>query len=113
MKNALLTTALLGLLTTGQAMAHQDHSHGSISENAVLKLAQKSIKKMTFKDMGFDTGKLDASWKTIKDANFKIVKDHPDYYVVSVKNIKSDKTLYMKINKSGRLLKVTQRMEGA
>jgi uncharacterized cupredoxin-like copper-binding protein len=96
---AMLLSALLG---QGSALAHSDH--GAINGQTALKIASKSVKQLAFKDFGFEVGKLDATWKELKDSNFSVVEVLEGSYIVSAKNMASGKTIYFHIGNNGQVL---------
>ncbi len=98
---AVLLSALIG---QGNALAHSDHS--VISGQTALSIASKSAKQLTFKDFGFEVGKLDASWKELKDSNFSVVDVLENSYIISAKNTVSENTIFFQIANSGQILKV-------
>ncbi|WP_199525485.1 DUF6488 family protein [Pseudoalteromonas sp. bablab_jr011] len=103
--NRLFTTALIciALVSVG-ALAHSGHD--LINDQKAMNIAAKSIKKMTFKDYGFEVGKLDASWKEVANDKLSIVHVEEGYYVVKVENNQNEKNIFFKIAKTGELLDV-------
>ncbi|HBN88809.1 MULTISPECIES: DUF6488 family protein [Rheinheimera] len=95
---------LCGVLLSANVMAHNDHDHDVISGQQAVSIAVKSVKQMTFKDMGFEAGKLDDSWKAVNTEQFSVVSIEDGYYVVSAKN--GDNSLFVKVSSSGRVLDV-------
>jgi len=93
--------ALCGVLITGNVQAHGDH--GVISGQKAISISATLIKKMTFKDAGFEVGKLDESWKNI-DKSLASVEDN--FYVVSASNASNEDKLYFQIAKNGQVLAV-------
>ena len=102
MKKLVSAAALCCILISGGAMAHADH--GIISSQQAVAIAVKSVQQMTFKDFGFEVGKLGDSWKEVAAEQFSVVSIEEGYYVVSAKN--ADKTLFFKISNGGRVLDV-------
>ncbi|MBV2130310.1 MULTISPECIES: DUF6488 family protein [Chromatiaceae] len=102
MKKLLSALILCSVLLSVNVKAHSDHDE--ISGQQAVSVALKSVKQMTFKDMGFEAGKLDESWKAVSAEQFSVVSIEDGYYVVSGKN--GDKTLFFKISNSGRMLDV-------
>lgn len=103
----ILRTILLVTLTTPASvlMAHNDH--GTISEDAAVQIANKTVKQMTFKDMGFQAGQLDSGWKSVPIENIDVVDSKDDFYVVSVTNNSSQETVYLKIGMKGRVIEAS------
>ena len=102
MNKILLITALCAALLSVNVCAHGDH--GVIDDKKALSIAAKTIKKMTFKDVGFAVGKLDGSWKSLNKSQFVIIKVEDSHYVVSANNPKNDTKVYFKIAKNGDVL---------
>ena len=98
---AILFSALIG---QGSALAHG--GHGVISGKTAIRVASKSVKQLTFKDFGFEVGKLDASWTELKENNFSVVEVLEESYIIGAKNVASKKTIFLQIAHSGQLLKV-------
>ena len=97
------------LISTG-TLAHSGHDHGSeheqVSEQQAISIAVKSIKKLTFKDYGFEVGKLNDSWKGISSQVLSVINEHDDYYLIKALNNNDGGEVYFKIDKSGQLLDV-------
>ena len=102
--NKLLTIiALCGALLTGNVKAHADH--GVISGQKAISISATLIKKMTFKDAGYEVGKLDESWKNIDKSQLSIASVEDNFYIVSAFNPTSSKNkLYFQIAKNGQVL---------
>ena len=104
MTKLLSALTLCSVLLSVNVMAHSDHDHDEISGQQAVSVALKSVKQMTFKDMGFEAGKLDESWKAVSAEQFSVVSIEDGYYVVSGKN--GDKALFFKVSSGGRVLDV-------
>jgi hypothetical protein len=72
MKVLICTIFLFSVILQDAAYAHQGHDF--ISSNTAISIASKSVKQQTFKDFGYAVGKLDASWKSLNDANFNMLE---------------------------------------
>lgn len=92
------------LLMNGSALAHADH--GVISGQGAIKVAAKSLNQMTFKDFGFEVGKLDGSWKEVPESQLSIVTFEGNFYVISAVNPTTKKQVFLKIASNGELLEV-------
>ena len=103
--NKLISIALvcITLMSTG-VLAHSDHGH--INDQQAISIAAKSIKKLTFKDYGFEVGKLNDSWQDISSEAFSVISKNDDYYVVQASNNNDGDHVYFKIAKNGQLLDV-------
>ena len=103
MKLILRTILLLTLTTPASVlMAHDDH--GSISEDAAVQIANKTVKQMTFKNMGFQAGQLDSGWKSVSIENIDVVDSRDGFYVVRVTNKSAQETVYLKIGMKGNVI---------
>jgi hypothetical protein len=99
----LLTILLISsTLFIGNSFAHDDH--GVISGQKALNIAFKAINKMTFKDLGFEVGKLDSSWKALDKSQFSIISVEATFFIVSAKNTTNDEKIYFKIANNGQIL---------
>ncbi|MEZ5528646.1 MAG: DUF6488 family protein [Porticoccaceae bacterium] len=107
MKLFLRTLLLLSLFTpAGLALAHGDH--GTISETWAKQVAAKTVQQMTFKDMGHQAGKLDASWKSVQPSDIKVVTVGKEFYVLHVTNSETKQSLSIKIAFTGQVLEATE-----
>ena len=104
MKILVCAVILAALIGQGNALAHG--GHGVISGKTAIRVAGKSVKQLTFKDFGFEVGKLDASWTELTESNFSVVEVLNDSYIISAKNVASKKTIFFQIANNGQLLKV-------
>ena len=83
----------------------------STAETA-LNIANKVVKQLTFRDLGFEVGKLDASWKLLSDSNLRVVQTLDKTFIISATNtIKATDTpsknvIYFEITKNGKVLGV-------
>ena len=91
-------------LISGNALAHGDH--GVISGQKAISIAAKSVKQMTFKDFGFEVGKLDESWKDLSPEEFSVVSVEEEFYVVSASSSDAAKQAFFKIANNGQVLDV-------
>ena len=98
--------ALFLIACIGQSAAFAHGGHNEISSETALNIASKSVQQFTFKDFGYQVGKLDASWKSAKDANFNVVEATENAFIVSSTNSSSNKTIYFEIAKNGKILSV-------
>ncbi|WP_010179420.1 DUF6488 family protein [Glaciecola sp. HTCC2999] len=104
MNKLISIVALCGALLTANVQAHSDH--GAISGQKAVSIAATHIQKMTFKDAGFDVGKLDESWKNIDKSQLSIASVEDNFYVVSASNSNNQGKLYFQIAKNGRVMAV-------
>lgn len=109
MKKLVYAMILSLFLGQGSALAHSDHS--VISGQTALNIASKSVKHLAFKDFGFEVGKLDASWKELKDSNFSVIEVLEGSYIVSARNMASEKAIYFQIANNGQVLNVKNSKE--
>lgn len=98
----LLTVWLFGLQSV--AMAHSNHD--VISGQKALSVANRSVKQLTFKDFGFEVGKLDASWKELKIEDFSVAEVLHEGYIVKATNNANSDTIFFHIGANGQVLNV-------
>jgi hypothetical protein len=105
MKKCLATITLLcSVFVSGHVLAHGDH--GIISDQSAISIATKSVKQLTFKDFGFEVGKLDYSWNDISVEHVSVISVENDFYVVSAANKTTLKKIFFKIANNGQVLDV-------
>lgn len=104
MKNLIVMLFVGLMLNTGTALAHGDH--GKISAKQAIQVANKVTQKLTFKDLGFNVGKLDESWKALSTEDFKLFAAQANRYIVSAFNKAENKTIYFLMTMNGEVLKV-------
>jgi hypothetical protein len=61
------------------------------------------VQQLTFKDFGYEVGKLDKSWKSLskKDVNISNLLDTA--FIVSATNPTTQKVIYFEIAKNGKV----------
>ncbi len=96
-------------ITSGVTFAHQNHD--VISSEMALNIANKSMKQLTFRDLGFEVGKLDASWKLLTDANFNVLQVLDKTFIIRATNTTSKNVVYFEIAKNGKVLSVKESNE--
>ncbi|MCC2605309.1 DUF6488 family protein [Planctobacterium marinum] len=101
MNKLLSIITLCGALLTSNVQAHGDH--GVISGQKAVSIAATHIQKMTFKDAGFEVGKLDESWKNIDKSQLSIASVEDNFYVVSASNSTTERKLYFQVIKNGQV----------
>ena len=106
MKMLIRTILLIIVIVQGAAYAHKGHA--PVSSETALSIASQSVKQQTFKDFGYSVGKLDASWKTLKNANFSVLAVLEKTFIISASNSTNDEVIYFEISKSGDVLDVKQ-----
>jgi hypothetical protein len=106
MKKLIVTLFIALLFNTGSAFAHGEH--GKISVKEAIQVAIKATQKLTFKDFGFEVGKLTESWKTLTKDDFKLYAAQANRYIVRASNKANSKTIYFLMSMSGEVLKVNQ-----
>lgn len=110
MKNFLRTLLLLTIITpASMVLAHNDHS--TISEQSAIKIASKSVQQMTFKDLGYQAGKLDASWKSVRAEDIEVIDSKEGFYMLRAANKATNKSLYLKITVTGEVLEAIESNE--
>jgi len=103
----ILLTALVLLITSlsFNVCAHADHSH--INNEEAIKTTVKSATQMTFKDFGFEVGKLHNSWKSLTADDVVIDNVKNGHFFISANNESLKTTLYFKIAQNGQLVDVS------
>lgn len=104
MKNLIVMLFVTLMFNTGTVFAHGDH--GKISAKQAIQVANKVTQKLTFKDLGFNVGKLDESWKTLTTEDFNLYAAQANRYIVSASNKANNKTIYFLMTMSGEMLEV-------
>jgi hypothetical protein len=104
MKIVICTLLLIATIGQGKAFAHDGHN--VISSETALNIASKSVKQLVFKDLTYDVGKLDASWKLLNESNFNVIEVLENTFIVSASNPSNNKVIYFEIAKNGKLLGV-------
>jgi hypothetical protein len=104
MKVIIRTLLLVTCIVQSAAFAHQGHNE--ITSETALSIASKSVQQLTFKDFGYEVGKLDASWKSATDANFKVIEVLDKTLIVSTTNSSTNEVIYFEIAKNGKVLSV-------
>jgi hypothetical protein len=61
-------------------------SHDAISSEIALNIANKSAKQLTFTDLGFKVGELEANWKLLSDSNFRVEQVLEETFTISATN---------------------------
>lgn len=103
-RTAISTALLIACIGAGSAIAHQGHD--VISSDTALSIANKSVKQLTFKDLGYDIGKLDASWKSVTDSDFSVTPVFDNTFIVSVINTTTNEIIVFEIAKTGKVLAI-------
>lgn len=107
MKRLLRTMLLVTLICpTSLVFAHSDH--GTISQQTVKQIAAKSVQQMTFKDMGYQVGKLDAIWKSAQTSDVEILGFSGEFYQLRVTNRETRQRVYLKVAVTGQVLDATE-----
>lgn len=89
------------LFNSKVVMAHGDHVHAPINDGKAMMIAGSVAENLASQDAGLGFGKLASSWMNITDNNISIYQKHKDYYVVSVVNLKENRTLYVLMSDAG------------
>jgi len=108
MKNIFIF-CLLSLALCQGAIAHSEHS--MISEGAALSIAKRAVSKLSFKDLGYNVGKLSKQWSLLKDTDFTLLDSKGNYFLVSATQTDIGKIIYLKITTSGQLISVNENLE--
>ncbi len=79
---------------------------GLLARITTLDIANKSVKQLTFKDLGFEIGKLDASWKSLADSDYSVVQVLNKTFIGKATNAINNEVIYLEIAKNGKVLDV-------
>lgn len=101
-----ITRALFLVTCIWQSAAFAHQGHNEITSETALNIASKSVQQLTFKDFGYQVGKLDASWKSATDSNFNVVEVLEKTFVVSATNSSNNEIIYFEIAKNGKVISV-------
>jgi hypothetical protein len=107
MKKRLSVLMLCSALFCSNVAAHS--SHGVISGQAAINIVSKSLPQMTFKEFGFEVGKLDASWKLLTSSDISVISVQETFYIVSANNNEKENRIYFKIANNGQVMGVTHK----
>jgi len=107
MKNLIAALFITLTLGTSSAIAHSDH--GKISPKAAIQIATKATQQLTFKDFGFNVGKLNDNWKNLTTEDFKLYSAEANRYIVSANNKSENETIYFLMTMSGEVLSVNSK----
>jgi hypothetical protein len=101
MKVIISALFLVACIWQSAAFAHEGHNE--ITSETALNIASKSVQQLTFKDFGYQVGKLNASWKSATDANFDVVEVLEKTFVVSATNPSTNEVIYFEIASNGKV----------
>lgn len=104
MRNLLKTITLVFVIFSNNVLAHANH--GIISGQKAISIANISIKRLVFKNLGFEVGKLGESWKVIDNNEINVIDVYESHYIVSAKNTALNQTIYFKIGNDGQVIDV-------
>ena len=104
MKVIVRTLLLVACIVQSAAFAHQGHNE--ITSETALIIANKSVQQLTFKDFGYEVGKLDVSWKLLSESSFSVVEVLEKMFIVSATNTPKSEIIYFEIAKNGQVLGV-------
>jgi hypothetical protein len=107
MKKLLSILALCSAIFCSNVTAHS--AHGDISGQAAINIVSKSLPQMTFKEFGFEVGKLDASWKLLTSSDMSVVSVKDSFYVVSANNTETGGSIYFQIANNGQVMAVNHK----
>lgn len=91
----------LALGFSGMVFAHG--SHTPVSPEEALNIAKGVAVTLSEEDRGMGFGKLDDSWKTVPADNISIGKTGPGFYIVTLKNVSEERTLYVLMSNMGEV----------
>lgn len=106
MKHILKASLLILVLMFSQTtLSHGDHQ--SINGQDATMIASKTIKQMTFKNLGFDVGQLPKEWKNISYDNISIINLVEGHYIVKA-SLSDNDHIYLQISPSGQVVNATE-----
>jgi hypothetical protein len=115
MRALLLILVLLSSLFSSYSFAHSDKlkrmdhsSHGHMNDKTAISVVIQSVKKMAFRDLGYEVGLLPVSWENITVADVTLFSVTGDVYIVSAINAEINKTLYFQIADDGDVMAVSE-----
>ncbi|WP_434951381.1 DUF6488 family protein [Shewanella sp. HL-SH4] len=115
MRYLILILVICSALVSSDSFAHvdrmksMDHSrHSHMNDEKVKGITITTIQKLTFKDLGYEVGKLPSSWESISTADVNIVSTHGGSYVVSATNSQTKKTIFFKIEEDGEVVAISE-----
>jgi hypothetical protein len=103
------TALIIASIASTVAFAHQNHD--AISRETALNIANKAVKQLTFRDLGFEVGKHDSSWNLLTDTNFSVIRALDETFIISATNTTSKNVIYFEIAKNGKVLGVKDNNE--
>ena len=101
MQKLLSVLAVCSTIFCSNVAAHSDHG--------VINIVSKSLPQMTFKEFGFEVGKLGASWKLLTSSDMSVVSVEDSFYIVSANNTETESTIYFQIANNGQVMDVTHK----
>ncbi|ARD46249.1 DUF6488 family protein [Colwellia sp. PAMC 21821] len=104
MKKLIITLFITFLFHTSAAFAHSDH--GKISPNVAINIAIKTTQQLTFKDFGFNVGKLNENWMNLSIDDYSLYATEANRYIVSASNKVNKESIYFFMSLSGEILQV-------
>ena len=96
-----ITALLVAIILSFTAFAHD--GHGEISDKKAKSIAEITLRKMTFKDMGFEVGKLGKAWNAIKSEDASIYQKLEKEIIVRVRHPETAQVVYVIMSKEGRI----------
>jgi len=80
----------------------------AIDTQSAIQIASKSIQQMTFKDLGYQAAKLDASWKSVRIEDIEVVDFKDTFFMLRAVNKAINKSVYLKITVTGKVLEAME-----
>ncbi len=108
MKQLISILAALVIITGSSQVSAHGGGHGIISDQEAVLVAATTVKKMTFKDFGFDVGKLGEQWKSISHENVTLIDIIGGNFLLEVKHPETSETIYLQVTKSGQAVAATE-----
>lgn len=103
----MMTALLLTILSfNSQWLAAHGEGHGAVNASQAQAIALSITKKLSFKDLGFSVGKLDASWRKVSSENTSVLPSDSDKHIIQVNNPENDKRIIVSVTPTGGVLTV-------
>lgn len=79
--------------------------HKSINGQEAIMITSKTIQQMTFKDLGFEAGKLGSQWKNLTSDDIDVLNIIEGHYIVKA-SLSDTENVYFQISPNGQVVDV-------
>jgi len=101
-----LPVILIHLCLVSPVRAHPHPNEYWISENTARSIASATLRKLAFRDMGYQVGKLGPAWARLDSREFGLLETADGFFIVTVHNPRLDQLIYLYISRIGEVQKV-------